>query len=95
MNSERMLEDVVAVIVEKVLMEMGIMRYTKASEMLADHNFTFSDCYSNPEVLNFILKELFGNAYLVVVDKIKNELIGLSDDNNQNLGKFIQKLSEG
>jgi hypothetical protein len=41
---------------------------------------TFSDCYQYPDVLNFALKELFGDAYLVVVEKIKNELIGLEDN---------------
>lgn len=92
-DSEKLLGDVIAVIVEKVLMEMGIVRYTRVGDILSDHNLTFSDCYQNPDVLNFALKEVFENGYLAVVEKIKTELGGL-EDNSQNLAKFVQKISE-
>ncbi|MGH2612788.1 MAG: hypothetical protein ACRDFB_07035 [Rhabdochlamydiaceae bacterium] len=93
MDKEQLLKDVVASIVEKVLMNTGLAVYTKVSDILEAHHLKFSDCYQNPDVLNFALKELFDDAYLTVVEKIKTELTGLEDD-NQNLAMFIQKLSE-
>lgn len=92
-DSEKLIGDVVSSIVEKVLMNIGITTYTKVGEILADHNLTFSDCYEKPEILNFALKELFGNSYLVIVDKIKIELGELEDDNH-GLAMFVQKISE-
>lgn len=91
MDNEQLLGDVVASIVEKVLMNTGLTTYNKVGEILTDHNLMFSDCYRNPDVLNFALKELFGDTYMVTVEKIKSELTGLEDDK---LAKFIQKLSE-
>lgn len=93
MANDKLLGDVVASIIEKVLRRMGGIAYTRVSEILADHSLKFSDCYQNPDVLNFALKELFGNAYLAAIKKIKAEINGLEND-NQDLARFIQKLSE-
>ena len=79
-------------IIEKVLMEIGVTTHNKIAEMLADHNTTFSDCYQNPDVLNFALKELFGDTYLVTVEKIKNELTGLQEYKAVNA--FMEAISE-
>lgn len=61
------------------------------AEILGDYNMTFSDCYRKPDVLNFALKEIFGNAYLSTVKKIKNELMGLDDD--KKIKAFIALVS--
>lgn len=91
MDNEQLIGDVVASIVEKVLMNIGLETCNKVSQILTDHNLTFSDCYQNPDVLNFALKEMFGNAYMVIVEKIRIELSSL-DDNR--LVVFVQKLSK-
>jgi len=91
-GNENLIGDVVGVIVEKVLMEIGVQSHAKVAEILGDHNMTFSDCYRNPDVLNFALKELYGDSYLVLVDKIRNELTGF--ENHEKLDLFIQKISE-
>ena len=53
---------------------------------------TFSDCYRKPDVLNFALKEVFDGKYLAPVEKIKNELTGLEEDNK--IDAFIELISE-
>ena len=52
----------------------------------------FSDCYRKPDVLNFALKEIFGNVYLSTVEKIRNELMGLDDD--KKIKAFFELISE-
>ena len=84
---------VVSSIVEKVLMNMGVTIHAKVNETLANHNLTFSDCYQNPDVLNFALKELSSTIHLVVVEKIRTEFGKLEDD-DRDLVIFLQKLSE-
>lgn len=79
-------------IIEKVLMEIGIITHSKIAEILAEHSMTFSDCYQNPDVLNFALKELFGDKYLVTVEKIKNELIDLQE--YETVSAFIKAISK-
>ena len=91
-NSDKLIGDVVGVIIEKVLMEIGVTTHNKMAEILGDYNMTFSDCYRKPDVLNFALKEIFGNVYLSTVEKIRNELMGLDDD--KKIKAFIELISE-
>ena len=91
-DTDKVIGDAVGSIIEKVLMEIGVTTHNKIAEIVTDHNMTFSDCYQNPDVLNFALKELFGDAYLVTVAKIKNELIELQEYKTVNA--FIEAISE-
>lgn len=90
-NSDRLIGDVVGVVIEKVLMEMGITTHKKMAEILGNYNMTFSDCYKKPTIINFALKQIFGNAYLDTVEKIRNELMGLDDD--RKIKAFIALIS--
>lgn len=92
MSNDGIIGNVVGVIIEKVLMEIGVTTHNKMVEILGNYNMTFSDCYRKPDVLNFALKEIFGNAYLGPVEKIRNELMGLDDDNR--IHEFIKLVSE-
>lgn len=92
-DNEELIANIVSSIVEKILLDIGMTTYTKVNETLANHNLTFSDCYQNPDVLNFALKELSGNVHLVIVEKIRAEFGKLEDDNHE-LAIFLQKLSE-
>ena len=91
-NSEKVIGDMVASVIEKTLMEVGILAYTQVSETLAKHNLTFSDCYWKPGVLNLALKELPNDTRLTIVNKIRKELHEF--DNNQRLVKFMQAINE-
>jgi len=92
-DDEHINADVVASIVEKILMNIGMTAYAKVSEILTEYNITFTDCYRKPDILNFAIKEVFDNEYLSVVEKIRTEF-GKLEDENHNLAKFLQKLSE-
>ncbi len=93
MDSEELLGDVIASVIEKVLMKIGVAAHAKVSDILEVHNLDFSHCYQNPDVLNLALKDVFGNDYRIVVETIRTELHGLSDD-GKNIAKFIQKLNK-
>ena len=90
-NSDRLIGDVVGVVIEKVLMEMGVTTHKKMAEILGNYNMTFSDCHKKPTIINFALKQIFGNAYLDTVEKIRNELVGLDDD--RKIKAFITLIS--
>lgn len=92
MYNEELLGDVVASIVEKTLMNMGINTYTEVRNILADQNLSFSDCYRNPSALNFALKQAFSDMHLSVIEKIRDEFGGLAND-DKNLAAFLHKLS--
>ncbi|MDE1830585.1 MAG: hypothetical protein KGI25_09700 [Thaumarchaeota archaeon] len=92
MDNKELLGDVVASIVEKTLMNLGINRYTQVRDILADSNLSFSDCYQNPDALKFALGQVFANRHLAVVEEIRSEIGGLADD-DESLAGFLQKLS--
>ncbi len=91
-HSDRLIGDVVGVIIEKVLMEISVTAHNKMAEILGDYNMTFSDCYKKPDVLNYALKEIFDTEYLSTVEKIRNELMGLDEDHRIN--EFIELVSK-
>ncbi|MGI0088299.1 MAG: hypothetical protein ACREBI_10160 [Nitrosotalea sp.] len=93
MDNDELLGDVVASVVEKVLMNVGLATHAKVIDILDAFDLIFSDCYRNPDVLNFALKEVFDNDHLTVVEKIKIGLSGL-EDYNPKLVAFIQKLGK-
>lgn len=66
---------IVSLAVEKVLLGIGQPVYEKTIKQLSkDYNCYLPECYEHPEYLNKILKKIFGNSYIAIVDAIKNEL---------------------
>ncbi|MGQ0376017.1 MAG: hypothetical protein ACT4OW_00735 [Nitrososphaerota archaeon] len=88
---ERMRRDLVSVIIEKTLLDISKETCLLVEKRLfADYYCRFSDCYSHPEHLNAILKEIFGNNYYIITDKIKAEIEKHPLD--KKLTKFIEIL---
>ena len=88
---ERVRRDLVSSIIEKTLLDIGKETCLLVEKRLfADYYCRFSDCYSHPEHLNTILKEIFGNNYYVITDKIKAELEKQPLD--KKLVKFVELL---
>jgi len=88
---ERMRQDLVSVIIEKILLDISKETCSLVEKRLfADFYCRFSDCYSHPEHLNTILKEIFGNNYYVITDKIKAAIEKHPLD--KKLTKFIEVL---
>jgi hypothetical protein len=72
---ERTRRDLVSAVIEKTLLDISKETYALVEKRLfADYYCRFSDCYTRPEHLNTILKEIFGNNYFVITDKIKAEI---------------------
>ena len=90
-SNDRLIGDVVGVIIEKVLMEIGVAAHNKMIDILGDYNMTFSDCYKKPTIINYALKQIFGGAYMQPVEKIRHELMGLDDD--RKIKAFIAIIS--
>ena len=66
---------IVSLAVEKVLLSIGQPVYEKTIKQLSkDYNCYLPECYEHPEYLNKVLKKIFGNSYIAIVDAIKNEL---------------------
>ena len=65
----------VSLAVEKVLLAIGQPVYKKTIKQLSkDYNCYLPECYEHPEYLNKVLKKIFGNAHITIVDAIKKEL---------------------
>lgn len=78
-SSEKTLEDLVGDAVEKTLLGIGKQAHQITFDILEAHDMTFRDCYSRPEVLKFALKHLYGDSYLVLVEKIRNKMDDFDD----------------
>lgn len=61
--------------IKQALVEVGEPTYNKVVENLyREYHCDLADSYEHPEYLNAILKQLFGNAHMVVVESIKKHL---------------------
>ena len=88
---ERIRRDLVSTIIEKTLLDISKETCSLVEKRLfADFYCRFSDCYSHPEHLNTILKEIFGNNYYIITDKIKAAIEKHPSD--KKLTKFIEVL---
>jgi hypothetical protein len=65
----------VASAVEKALLRIGPPAHEKVVQKLyEDYRCHLFDCYEKPEYLNKVIKEVFGDNYMVIVDSIKDHL---------------------
>ena len=79
--------------IEKTLLDVGKPAYDKVVSMLSkNYHCYLPDCYEHPEYLNKVLKKMFGNSYLTVVERIKKELD--SQMMEQPIEIFVTKISE-
>ncbi|MEW6042736.1 MAG: hypothetical protein AB1608_00530 [Thermoproteota archaeon] len=61
--------------VEIVLLRMGKPQYEKVlSKLEKEYKCFLPDCDKNPEFLKMTLQDIFGNAYVDILDEIKKEL---------------------
>jgi hypothetical protein len=61
--------------IKQALVEVGEPTYNKVVENLyREYHCDLADSYEHPEYLNAILKQMFGNAHMVVVESIKKHL---------------------
>ena len=65
----------VSLVIETTLLEIGKETYDKVvHDLHKKYHCYLPDCYEHPEYLSEILKDLYGNAHSVVVEKIDKQL---------------------
>ena len=75
MNTDRMNRDLLRVIIEKNLYDLGPTSVEIIESRLKnDYNCTIGDCIDNPEYLKHILTELFGKGYKPLLNQIRKDL---------------------
>ena len=78
--------------IEKSLLEIGKPDLNKVKQrLMEDYKRTLSDCYEEPEFLNRILKDIYGKAYVTIVDSIKKNLENLSQ--SAPVKKFLEIIA--
>ena len=61
--------------IKLALMEIGEPTYNKVVENLyREYHCDLADSYEHPEYLNAVLKVMFGNSHMVIVESIKKHL---------------------
>ena len=74
-DQDQLRKAMVSLAVEKVLLGIGKPIYNNVIKQLSkDYNCYLPECYEHPEYLNKVLKKIFGNAHVTIVDSIKKEL---------------------
>ena len=92
-DSDHARKALVAVVVEKALLKIGKDTLDQVSNSLYEkHRCYLGDCYEHPEYLTAELKDLFGKSHIVVVESIKNELVGFVE--HKPIEKFLKVISE-
>ena len=92
-DKDQIKKAIVALAIEQTLLEYGPPALEKVSNKLfEDYHCYVPDCYNNPEYLNKVLKDLFGNSHTVIVESIRKRLEKMT---MQDLIKdFLANLSE-
>ena len=76
-DKEQLRKAIISLAIENVLRGIGEPVYEKTIRQLSkDFNCYLPECYEHPEYLNKVLKKIFGNAHITIVDAIKKELDG-------------------
>jgi len=82
----------VGIVIQKALLSIGNDALNIVEKRLEeDYSCTFPDCYEHPEYLTRILKELYGNAHIQVIDSIKKQLHDWMRD--ESISDFALKIS--
>ena len=93
LDKEQLRKALVSLSVERTLLKIGKPVYDKVVKQLSrEYDCYLPDCYEYPEYLNKVLKKIFGNSYIHIVEAIKNEL----DDQlmEKPIEIFISAISE-
>jgi len=91
MNDARKTLAVLAI--EKALLDVGKPTYNEVlGKLYQDYHSSISDCYENPEYLSRVLKELYGQSHLAIIESIKKQLDDVS--RQEEIINFVMKISE-
>jgi len=92
-TDEQIKKGLVTLAIEQTLLEFGPPALEKVSNKLFEYYHCYiPDCYKKPEYLNRVLKELFGNSHIVIVQLIRRRLEDMSTQDS--IKNFLAKISE-
>jgi len=92
-DKDQIKKAIVALAIEQTLLEYGSPALEKVSNKLfEDYHCYVPDCYNNPEYLNKVLKDLFGNSHTVIVESIRKRLEKMTMQDP--IKDFLANLSE-
>ena len=78
---KQLMKALAALAIERVLLGTGKPIFEKVSNKLQkEYKCYIPDCYDHPEYLGNVLKSIFGNSYVTIVEQIREELVEYSDD---------------
>ena len=81
----------VTISVKKALKEIGEPVYLEVTKRLEkNYNCYIPDCYENPKCLNMVLRELYGDAYINIINSIEINLESFSHD--KTIQRFILQI---
>lgn len=83
---KQLMKALAALAIERVLLDAGKPIFEKVSNKLQkEYKCYIPDCYDHPEYLGNVLKSIFGNSYVTIVEQIKGELVEYSDDHDMDI----------
>ena len=83
----------VALAIEKALLDVGKPTYNEVvGKIYKDYHCYLPDCYESPEYLSRVLKELYGQSHLAIIESIKKYIGEMSTQ--EGIANFIMKISE-
>ena len=92
-NNNLVQKALVSLVIETTLLEIGKETYDKVvHDLYKKYHCYLPDCYEHPEYLSEILKDLYGNAHNVVVEKINKQLAEFSY--HQSISNFVKILNQ-
>ena len=92
-DSDQARKALVAFVIEHALLKISKTALDQVSNSLyEEHHCYLGDCYEHPEYLDKVLKELFGNSHIVIVESIKKELNEFTE--NRSVETFLRVISE-
>ncbi|MGI0010253.1 MAG: hypothetical protein ACREAE_02495 [Nitrosopumilaceae archaeon] len=74
-SEEVLRKALVALAIERTLIDIGKPVFEEVTSRLF-HNYHcyIPDCYEHPQYLKKVLKDIYGNSYLTIVESIKKDL---------------------
>jgi len=82
----------VALAIERTLIDIGKPVFDEVtSELFHNYHCYIPDCYDHPEYLKKVLKDLYGNSYLTIVESIKKDLEEFI--NKKSIAEFVSVIT--
>lgn len=81
----------VTLVIEKTLLNFSQQTYDLVAErLLKDYHCYISDCYDNPEYLQRILKDIYGDVHHKIIKSIEEKLQEFSYE--KPIEKFLETI---